>query len=51
MVIMAVLHMVRVFYTGGYKPPREFNWVLGVVLLILTLGARFTGSLLTWDQL
>jgi len=51
MVIAAVLHMARVFYTGAYKPPREFNWVVGVILLILTLGASFTGYLLPWDQL
>ncbi|CAG1772933.1 menaquinol-cytochrome c reductase cytochrome b subunit [uncultured bacterium] len=51
MVITTVLHMVRVFYTGAYKPPREFNWIVGVVLLILTLGASFTGYLLPWDQL
>ena len=51
MVIVVVLHMARVFYTGAYKPPREFNWVVGVLLLILTLGASFTGYLLPWDQL
>jgi quinol-cytochrome oxidoreductase complex cytochrome b subunit len=51
MVLMAILHMARVFYTGGYKPPREFNWVVGVVLLLLTMGASFTGYLLPWDQL
>ena len=51
MVLSAILHMVRVFYTGAYKRPREFNWVVGVVLLILTLGASFTGYLLPWDQL
>jgi len=51
MVLAAVLHMVRVFYTGAYKPPREFNWIVGVILLILTLGASFTGYLLPWDQL
>jgi quinol-cytochrome oxidoreductase complex cytochrome b subunit len=51
MVILVVLHMVRVFYTGAYKPPREFNWVIGVFLLLLTLGASFTGYLLPWDQL
>ncbi|MDD2694305.1 MAG: cytochrome b N-terminal domain-containing protein [Anaerolineales bacterium] len=51
MVILVVLHMARVFYTGAYKPPREFNWVVGVVLLLLTLGASFTGYLLPWDQL
>jgi len=51
MVIMAVLHMVRVFFTGAYKPPRQFNWIVGVFLLIFTLGASFTGYLLPWDQL
>jgi quinol-cytochrome oxidoreductase complex cytochrome b subunit len=51
MVLLVVLHMARVFYTGAYKPPREFNWVIGVLLLLLTLGASFTGYLLPWDQL
>ena len=51
MVLMVILHMARVFYTGAYKPPREFNWVVGVALLVLTLGASFTGYLLPWDQL
>jgi quinol-cytochrome oxidoreductase complex cytochrome b subunit len=51
MVLAVILHMARVFYTGAYKPPREFNWVVGVVLLLLTLGASFTGYLLPWDQL
>ncbi len=51
MVLVVILHMARVFYTGAYKPPREFNWLVGVALLILTLGASFTGYLLPWDQL
>ncbi len=51
MVIVVILHMARVFFTGAYKPPREFNWVVGVLLLLLTLGASFTGYLLPWDQL
>src|SRR6266542_6825041 len=51
MVLAVILHMVRVFYTGAYKPPREFNWLVGVGLLILTLAASFTGYLLPWDQL
>src|SRR3989304_842352 len=51
MVILVFLHMMRVFYTGAYKPPREFNWVVGVVLLVLTLVLSFTGYLLPWDQL
>ncbi|MCL4393833.1 MAG: cytochrome b N-terminal domain-containing protein [Chloroflexi bacterium] len=51
MVLTVILHMVRVFYTGAYKPPREFNWIVGVGLLVMTLGASFTGYLLPWDQL
>ena len=51
MVLVVVLHMVRVFYTGAYQRPREFNWMVGVMLLLLTLGASFTGYLLPWDQL
>jgi quinol-cytochrome oxidoreductase complex cytochrome b subunit len=51
MVVFVMLHMLRVFLTGSYRPPREFNWVLGVVLLVLTLLLSFTGYLLPWDQL
>ena len=51
MVITTWLHMYRVFLTGSYKPPREFNWVVGVVLLFLTLMLSFTGYLLPWDQI
>jgi quinol-cytochrome oxidoreductase complex cytochrome b subunit len=51
MVIAIWLHMLRVFLTGSYKPPREFNWGVGVILLVLTLLLSFTGYLLPWDQL
>jgi quinol-cytochrome oxidoreductase complex cytochrome b subunit len=51
MVITVLLHMMRVFYMGAYKPPREFNWVIGVILLVLTLLLSFSGYLLPWDQL
>ena len=51
MVITVWLHMYRVFLTGSYKPPREFNWVIGVILLLLTLLLSFTGYLLPWDQI
>ncbi|PYT08228.1 MAG: cytochrome B6 [Acidobacteria bacterium] len=51
MVITVWLHMLRVFLTGSYKPPREFNWTIGVMLLVLTLLLSFTGYLLPWDQL
>jgi len=51
MVAVVFLHMCRVFLTGAYKPPREFNWVIGVLLLLVTLFLSFTGYLLPWDQL
>jgi len=51
LVIVVWLHMYRVFLTGSYKPPREFNWCIGVLLLVATLLLSFTGYLLPWDQL
>jgi len=51
MVLFVFLHMCRVFYAGAYKSPREFNWVIGVVLLVCTLLLSFTGYLLPWDQI
>ncbi len=51
MVVVVLLHMARVFYTAAYRAPREFNWVIGMGLLVLTLGLSFTGYLLPWDQL
>ncbi|MEZ5178662.1 MAG: cytochrome b N-terminal domain-containing protein [Acidimicrobiales bacterium] len=51
MVLAVAAHMAKMFYRGAYKPPREFNWVIGVILLILTLLMSFTGYLLPWDQL
>jgi quinol-cytochrome oxidoreductase complex cytochrome b subunit len=51
LVIIAVLHLVRVFVTGAYRPPRETNWLIGLVMLLLILAANFTGYLLPWDQL
>ncbi len=50
MVVLVVLHLLRVFYEGAYKRPRELTWVMGGVLLIATLGLSFTGYLLPWDQ-
>ena len=50
MVILIFLHMARTFFFGAYKYPRELNWVIGVVLLILTLFMSFTGYLLPFDQ-
>lgn len=51
MVVTVFLHMCRVFFTGGHKHPREFNWAVGVVLWLLTLLLSYTGYLLPWDQL
>lgn len=51
MVISVFLHLLRVFYSGAYKPPRQFNWVIGVILLVLTLLLSYTGYLLPYDQL
>jgi cytochrome b6 len=51
MVFLVFAHMFRVFYRGAYRPPREFNWVIGVVLLLITLLLSYTGYLLPWDQL
>jgi len=50
MLILAILHMLRVYYTGSYKAPRELNWVAGVILGLLTLAAGYTGYVLRWDQ-
>ncbi len=51
MVIVVFLHLLRVFYTGSYLGKRSLNWVIGVVLLIITLLSNFSGYLLPWDQL
>lgn len=50
MILMCTAHMIRVFIMGAYKKPREFNWVSGALLLVLTLGFGLTGYLLPWDQ-
>lgn len=51
MIIIVFLHMLRTFFTGSYKKPRELTWVIGVLLFILTLVFGFTGYLLPWNQL
>ncbi|MDM8521120.1 cytochrome b N-terminal domain-containing protein [Anaerolineales bacterium HSG6] len=51
MVVVVVLHMLRVFFTGGFHTPKQFNWIMGLILLLLTVTANFTGYLLPWDQL
>jgi menaquinol-cytochrome c reductase cytochrome b subunit len=49
-IIMMFLHMLRVFFTGAYKAPRELNWVVGVLIFFVVMGFGFTGYLLPWDQ-
>jgi quinol-cytochrome oxidoreductase complex cytochrome b subunit len=51
MIIAVILHLLRVFFTGAYRRPRELNWIVGVALLFLTLGFGFTGYALVYDQL
>lgn len=51
MVFLVFAHMFKVFYRGAYRKPREFNWVIGVILLLITLLLSYTGYLLPWDQL
>ncbi|HMK09132.1 MAG TPA: cytochrome b N-terminal domain-containing protein [Anaerolineales bacterium] len=50
MVVLTVLHMLRVIFTGSYKFPREVTWITGVFLLLVVLAFGFTGYLLPWDQ-
>jgi ubiquinol-cytochrome c reductase cytochrome b subunit len=50
MVVLALLHLVQVFLWGAFKRPREMTWILGVLLLLATLGATYTGNPLAWDE-
>jgi quinol-cytochrome oxidoreductase complex cytochrome b subunit len=51
LVVVVCLHGLRVFFTGGFHPPRRLNWVVGLSLFILVLASNLTGYLLPWDQL
>ena len=51
LIVVLALHLLRVFFTGGFHPPRQFNWVLGLALLTCVVASNFTGYLLPWDQL
>ncbi len=51
LIVIAGLHLLRVFATGAYRPPRELNWLIGLAMFLLILGSNFTGYLLPWDQL
>jgi len=50
MIAIVIIHMLQVFFFGAYKFPREMTWMIGVVLLLLTLGMAFTGQILRFDQ-
>ena len=50
MVVSVIAHMLRVYITGSYKPPREFNWLVGATLFVITMAFGFSGYLLPWDQ-
>lgn len=49
-IITALLHLIRIYYTASFKRPREFNWLVGVGLLAISMGFIFTGSVIKWDQ-
>lgn len=51
LLLVAFLHFLRVFFSGAFHSPRQFNWIIGLVMFFLTLGSNFTGYLLPWDQL
>ncbi len=51
LVVLICLHSMRVFFTGGFRPPRQFNWIIGLTMFALVLLANLTGYLLPWDQL
>jgi menaquinol-cytochrome c reductase cytochrome b subunit len=50
LIIMVLLHMARVYWTGSYRAPRELNWMVGVIMLLLVLAFSLTGYLLPWDS-
>lgn len=50
MIVYRVLHLLRVAIQGAYRPPREMTWLVGIGLLLITLGFGFTGYLLPWDE-
>jgi menaquinol-cytochrome c reductase cytochrome b subunit len=50
LVIMVLVHMARVYWTGSYRAPRELNWMVGVIMLLLILALALTGYLLPWDN-
>ena len=51
LLLVAFLHFLRVFFTGAFHPPRQFNWIIGMCLFLIVVASNFTGYLLPWDQL
>ena len=51
LILMSFLHLLRVFFTGAFHAPRQFNWVIGTASFLVILFSNFTGYLLPWDQL
>jgi quinol-cytochrome oxidoreductase complex cytochrome b subunit len=51
LILVVALHLLRTYFTGAYHPPRQFNWVIGLALLLGVIASNFTGYLLPWDQL
>ena len=51
LLLVVFLHFLRVFFSGAFHSPRQFNWIIGLVMFLLALGSNFTGYLLPWDQL
>jgi quinol-cytochrome oxidoreductase complex cytochrome b subunit len=51
LLIIVFLHFVRVFFSGAFYPPRQFNWIIGLAMLLAVLTSNITGYLLPWDQL
>lgn len=50
LIVVVLAHLLRTFFQGAYKAPRELNWILGIILVQLVIGFGFTGALLPWDQ-
>jgi quinol-cytochrome oxidoreductase complex cytochrome b subunit len=51
LLLVVFLHLLRVFFTGAFHAPRQFNWIIGLLMFLLVLGSNFSGYLLPWDQL
>ena len=50
LIIMVLLHMARVYWTGSYRAPRELNWMVGIIMLLIILVFSLSGYLLPWDN-